>query len=405
MKKMSPISVIKTDGAEAASWIQTLTNGDVTQEISLYFHIPFCRKKCPYCHFYSLAEKDADKDIFLDALLQEVRVYLPLIRPKKIVSIYFGGGTPSCFGPKRIECILTALQELTWDDAEITLEANPESLSFDDLVAYHELGINRISLGVQSFCQADLSLLSRSHNESEVRLLIEKSCEIGLNNISLDLMYDLPSQSLDAWKQTLRKAFSLPITHCSSYNLVIEPHTAFFRKKTEIESAMPKVAESLAMRTHLLREARAAGFCQYEISAFCKPDFYSRHNVGYWQGRSFFGFGPSAFSFFNYRFSNVSNLKKYVQSIKNGVLPIDYCDAISSQARLAELIAVGLRMNEGVHLPSLEARFGQASDVLQQTLNDLERNCLIEKCHDRYVLSRKGQLLHDEIASEIILLE
>ncbi len=351
----------------------------------------------------------------MGALTNELHINKSRFPPqKKLVSIYWGGGTPSLFGPDRIkafhESIRSELASMITDDCEITLEANPESVDFELLSLYHEAGINRLSFGVQSFHENELSLLGRSHTKNRIESVISWARKAGIENISIDLMYDLPHQSLDAWKASLHSAFSLPITHVSLYNLTIEPKTAFFRKKDELEKARPPEKVGLQMYEEAQKIALSYGFHQYEISAFARTPFHSRHNTGYWTGREFYGFGPSAYSFMgNCRFSNIADLPRYIDDMRSGEQKYEDIDSISEEARVRELFCVGLRLFTGISLDDLKKQYNvqDLSSDFTSALSYFEKTGLIESFHDEiqgklYILTPRGRLVYDEIASDLI---
>lgn len=342
--------------------------------------------------------------MYLSALLQEIKTRSEQIKKRTIVSVYFGGGTPFLFGPHRVEKVLSEISSLSSvETSEITLETNPETSTLEALTAYRALGINRLSIGAQSFDPCHLQYLQRGHTAADITSVIEQSMYCGFSNISLDLMYDLPGLSLPIWEKTIHTACALPIQHLSLYNLTIEQNTAWYRRKAEIEASMPNEETSLQMYDAAIQITKECGFAQYEISAFAKSGYQSRHNSGYWEGREFLGFGPSAFSFFNgKRFSNVSNIFDYCHALEQCSSPIDFIDEVSQENRLREMVAIGLRMNKGVHLPSLERAFGQANSALLSSLKNLECLGLLIRDGEQFSLSVKGRSLYDSIAVELI---
>jgi len=367
--------------------------------LSVYIHIPFCRKKCPYCHFYSVIPSLGKEEAFFEALCKEIALRAPLFHDRHIVSLYFGGGTPFLLGPKRLSFLLD--QFLLPRECEITLEANPESTTLPLLREYKEIGINRLSFGVQSFNDHELEMLGRLHTHGEAIVAIDAARSAGFSNISIDLMYDLPSQTLPLWEHSLLSACSLPIQHLSLYNLMIEPHSAWYRKKERVENLQPTDGLSLKMYEMAVEKTALYGFSQYEISAFARSKAISQHNIGYWKGREFLGFGPSAFSFFdNRRFSNVAHLTKYCGALNNGELPIDFTD--NTQSRLREMVAVGLRMNDGVDLAHLETVWGSVDPELDKALDKLVSWKLITYDKGLIRLTDRGRVLYDGVASELI---
>jgi oxygen-independent coproporphyrinogen-3 oxidase len=365
-----------------------------TGEISLYFHIPFCRRKCPYCHFFVLPNKTSFHTALLQALKLEWQRYLPLIDGKNIVSVYFGGGTPFLIGPDAIAEILSWIPFNP--SAEITLEANPEDVTFEAMQAFAKAGINRVSLGVQSLDNTLLTILGRHHSAQHAESAILATHEAGISNITIDLMYELPSQTLASWEQTLARLPHLPITHLSLYNLTIEPHTPFHRKKSTLTPLIPNSEESLAMLNTAVASLNAMGLYRYEISAFAKIGFEAVHNTGYWRGRPFLGFGPSAFSYYEgKRFRNVCNLKKYTEALHAGESPVDFEEQLSPLASLHERLAVQLRLIEGID-PQL---FPIDPSLFQ---NLIEKGWLYQD-HSRIKLTDQGLLFYDSVAEEIIL--
>lgn len=340
----------------------------------------------------------------MDAIVKEWHLRLPLLAGHRIVSIYFGGGTPTRLDLEDLKTLLGLVHRLdVAEDCEITLEANPEDVSFEKMRAYALLGINRVSMGIQSLEDNLLKELGRTHSVAKGVDAICATAEAGITNISIDLMYDLPCQTGSNWRSTLDQIKHLPITHLSLYNLTLEPHTAFFKKREHLTPLIPSDEESLALLNEGVFAIEAAGLLRYEISAFAKPGCRSLHNTGYWQGRPFLGFGPSAFSYWEgRRFRNVAHLNRYSQALDNQQFPVDFEECLSPSARVAELLAVRLRLLEGVDLLAFEARHGVCSADLKATLTRLVDEGWLLRAQNRYSLSIKGMLFYDTIASDII---
>lgn len=368
-------------------------NGD----ISLYIHIPFCTYKCPYCHFYVVADKEALKDVLLQALLKELDVYKSHLLGRNIVSVYFGGGTPTLFGAKRIQTLLSKIQPPS--DCEITIEANPETITHDLMQDYLRAGINRVSIGVQSFTDSELALLGRRHEASYATESIHTCYDVGFRNISIDLMYEVPNQTLESWEKSLALVGTLPVTHLSLYNLTIEPYTPFARKESELRALMPDNETGTKMYRSAIEKLSAIGLRQYEISAFCKDELYSRHNIGYWTGREFLGLGPSAFSFYqDKRFSNIANLTRYAKLLEDGKSPIDFTEEISKEKRLRERLVLQLRLRDGADMHN----FSHLDAETEKSIESLIAQGLLKRSGDMLSLSEKGCLFYDHIASELI---
>lgn len=373
--------------------------------ISLYFHIPFCSKKCPYCHFYVIPNEQNLKNLFLPSLQLEWQQKKDLLKNHTIVSIYFGGGTPILLGPEAIEKILDWIQRdgSISSNCEITIEANPESVTLPLMQKLKIIGINRVSIGVQSFQDSLLQDLGRTHNSQEAKTSIETTFFSGIENISIDLMYDLPNQSLTDWETTLHAIENLPISHLSLYNLTIEPNTLFFKKKKALTPLLPNDRDSLQMVLFAETFLGSKDFSRYEISAFAKKGFHSCHNTGYWTGRPFLGFGPSAFSYWEKkRFSNISSIHRYADLLSHGKNPIDFEECLPYPNDVHELFAVQLRLVSGVDLEQFEKKHLKLPLETMEKLSDLIIKRWIEKENSVYRLTREGRLFYDSVAAEII---
>lgn len=338
------------------------------------------------------------------ALEQEWRLCAPLFEGKELVSIYFGGGTPSLLGPNRLEQILSWVKKVCSVNAiEITLEANPEDVSKSLMKEYADAGVNRVSMGVQSLDNRLLKLLSRTHGAEKAIKAVYTVQEAGFENISIDLMYDIPQQTLEHWETTLIEALKLPINHLSLYNLVIEEHTVFFKKKNLISPMLPDPEMSKEMYLMAQNKFRDAGWNQYEISAFEKPGYYSRHNIGYWTGRPFYGLGPSAFSYWEgKRFRNVANINKYAQELQEGRLPIDFKEELDEVSKIRELLAIRLRLMEGVDLSKFEELNGKLDVDTVEGIRRMLEEGLLDVSGGHIRLSEKGILFYDTVATEIV---
>lgn len=265
----------------------------VSDSISLYVHIPFCTRKCDYCHFYVIPDKDSFKEKLRQGLRKEWKKIQPLLKGKKVVSLYFGGGTPALFGPEAIGEVI----DWVGPTEEVTLEANPENINKPLMKAFARVGVNRVSIGIQALDDNLLKVLSRQHTAQEAINSVNTTYDAGISNISIDLMYELPEQTFQLWQETLRKAVALPITHLSLYNLTIEPHTVFYKHREKLQKKLPNAESSLNMYQEAMLQLDTHGYKQYEISAFAKEMLISQHNIGYWTGRPFLGLGPSAYSY------------------------------------------------------------------------------------------------------------
>lgn len=368
----------------------------VGSALSLYFHIPFCTRKCPYCHFYVVPNNLSHHEILLTSLLTEWKRLLPKTWAHEITSIYFGGGTPSLFGCKPIAKLLSTIEResLVASDCEITLEANPEDVTTKLMREYRDAGINRVSIGVQSLVDSSLTVLERRHSAQRAFDAVVDTFLAGIKNLSIDLMFELPDQTPESFAKSLHKLKDLPITHLSLYNLTIEPNTPFSKRTLNL----PSQQEGLAMLEQATSHLESIGLYRYEISAFAKPGFASRHNMGYWTQRPFFGLGPSAFSFYEgSRFRNIAHLSRYAKALRNNQSPVDFSELLPYPQNQLEQLAVELRLIRGVDL----SRYS-LPEATHEVLKDLKKQGLLCHKQQHLKLTKKGLLFYDLVASEII---
>lgn len=381
------------------------TGNLIFSEISLYFHIPFCTRKCDYCHFYVIPDKEEHKQLLAEGFRLEWQRIQPLVKNHSIRSLYFGGGTPFLFGPTRLKQLIDLVksESTLLPHAEITLEANPENVTHELMQGYIQAGVNRVSLGIQTLDGDLLQLLGRLHRPKTALDAVETVYKAGISNLTIDLMYDLPGQSLLHWEKTLQAVTKLPLTHLSLYNLTIEPHTLFFKKQEQLRPQLPNEETSLKMYEMAVSYLEEAGLKQYEISAFARPGFESQHNSGYWTGRSFLGLGPSAFSYWDgKRFSNIANLNRYCQLLSQGLSPIDFEEKLSDQARLLELLICQIRLCTGVNLTQFQTQYGALNSQTKKTLEILQKQGFIEQNGHLIKLTRRGILFYDHVAIELV---
>ncbi len=316
----------------------------------------------------------------------------PLIEGKKIVSVYLGGGTPSLLGPEKISEILSWMP----CDGEITLEVNPDGVTLEKMEAFRAAGINRVSLGLQSLDNPLLKTLGRLHTAQKAIEAVHLTSQAGIKNISVDLMYEIPGQTLKIWQETLDQLETLPITHLSLYNLTFEPGAVFYKKQKELSPLLPSPEDSLTMLNTACSSLKKIGLERYEISAFAKPGLQSQHNTGYWTGRPFLGLGPSAFSFWEGRRQrNVCHLKKWQEMLSQGLLPRDFDEKLTPLASLHERLAVRLRMFDGAPL----SEFPVDPALLQK----LESKGWISQSPTTVCLTEQGRLFYDSVAEEIVI--
>ena len=357
---------------------------------SYYFHIPFCTKRCPYCHFYVAPDQAPLHALLLEGLRME---WDHANHFENIASIYFGGGTPSLLGPDAIGEILSWIKPTP--GTEITLEANPQEITPELIQSFASVGINRLSIGVQSLDNTLLKTLGRLHSAEKAIGAIEAASAY-IPNISIDLMYDIPGQTTTSWQETLQTLSSLPIKHLSLYNLTFEPKTLYFRQQKKLLPLLPSPETSFAMLETAISHLEKIGLARYEISAFARPGYRSNHNIGYWTARPFLGFGPAAFSYGDgKRWRNIENLKKYHALLLTGGSPIDFEEQLSPEAHLHELLAVRLRLLEGVDM-----RDFPVSPALYEKLQD---SGWLEITENRARLTESGKNFYDSVAEEIVI--
>ena len=369
----------------------------------LYIHIPFCKQACHYCDFH-FSTSLAKKEELVDALCKELVLRKDELRDK-VETIYFGGGTPSLLSSEELQQIFETINSnyKISKNPEITLEANPDDLSREQIHEFTNSRINRLSIGIQSFFEEDLKLMNRAHNASEALECI-KEAQKYFKNISIDLIYGIPGMSNERWKKNLEIALKLDVPHLSCYALTVEPKTAL--KKFIEKGIVPPVDEEAAKQHYeiLLSETEKAGLENYEFSNFGKAGFHSRNNTAYWEGKPYLGIGPSAHSYDGKSRSwNVANNTKYIQSIEVGILPSEM-EILSKEDKYNEYIMTGLRTKKGVSLEKIQSEFGKdfSEYLLKQAESALKNELLILE-NQTLKISKKGKFLSDGIASDLFL--
>lgn len=378
---------------------------DLPGDVSIYIHVPFCSKKCPYCHFFVLPDKPLFKEQYLHSLFQEWALRFSLLEGKRVVSIYFGGGTPSRLEPAQIGLILEKIRSTTTlaPTCEITLELNPEDGTFERLMQWNQAGVNRLSVGIQSLNDSELITLDRQHSGSRGIEVLYTAAAAGFENLSIDLMYDLPTQTQESWIRTLEQLEPLPLTHLSLYNLTLEPHTVFFKRREQLLAQLPSPEISTQMLHEALVRLPKQGLQQYEISAFAKPGRHSLHNTGYWTGRPFLGLGPSAYSYWNgSRFRNVAHLNRYSEQLAALRLPVDFEETLTYPRNLTELLAIQLRLLEGVDISLFEQRHGLFPTHLKASLAQNQEKGWLVHTGNTLQLTEQGRLFYDSVAVSLI---
>ncbi|GAP69737.1 putative oxygen-independent coproporphyrinogen III oxidase [Bacteroidales bacterium 6E] len=365
----------------------------------VYIHVPFCRKKCFYCDFYKTTAV-SQKPLFLQALHREIDLQCGYLGNEPVETVYFGGGTPSVLLPSEIADILAHIRRYhTFDNhVEVTVEANPDDLSSTYLKELKKVGVNRLSIGIQSFHAEDLKQMNRRHTRDQAVHSVYDAREAGFNDISIDLIYGLPGLSMARWEENLRQAMDLPATHLSAYHLTYHEGTMFFHwlKKGQLKE-IPE-DESIAQFEMLIDISAEAGYEHYEISNFARNQAYSKHNSAYWKGKKYLGLGPSAHSYdLISRQWNIADLYHYLKSLDQGVLNFEK-EILSPKDRLNDFLITRIRTKWGLDLNELQSVFSQkARNKLEISAEKYLKSGLLQKTGDIISLSRKGIMVSDEI--------
>ena len=374
--------------------------------LGIYIHVPFCRSKCQYCDFYSLSVKD-DKlmDGYLSAICAHIREAGALAPGYKVDTIYFGGGTPSFFGAEGMATILTTIRR-NFDvdnNAEITFEANPDSVSDKLLSRLRAEGFNRVSLGIQTDDDEVLKKLGRPHSYAQAMSAFHRIRKAGFRNISVDLMYGLPGQTLSAWQSTLENVLTLNPEHISCYGLKLEPGTPMYDYRDYAK--LPDDDAQADMYLAAVEILKSHGFRQYEISNFARKGLYSRHNMKYWTGGEYLGFGPSASSdFAGKRFTLVRSLPAYIKGIREQGIIIDEVQEIPRRERAGEYLMMRLRTVSGISAEDYERMFLLSFEPIAEQLERNRQLGYVARTEDnRWHLTPKGFLISNTIISDLLV--
>ena len=376
--------------------------------LGIYIHVPFCRSKCQYCDFYSITGRD-DRllDGYLDAVCTHIKEAGPLAPDYVVDTIYFGGGTPTFFGADGMAAILTTIRKAfkVLSNAEITFEANPDSVSDRLLRRLRSEGFNRVSLGIQCDNDEILKKLGRPHTYAQAVAAVQRIRKFGFKNLSVDLMYGLPGQDLPAWERTLNNVLKLQPEHISCYGLKVEEGTPLYEYQEYCNLADDDMqADMYLSAVEILRQH---GYRQYEISNFCRKGNVSRHNLKYWNGDPYLGFGPNASSDFGgSRFTIVRDLKAYIEGIKRGGQVLQEVQEIASRERAGEHIMMRLRTAAGIDPKVYERRYLLPFGPLEEYLTECKERGLATKTYDgRWHLTPNGFLVSNTIISDLLLIQ
>lgn len=370
----------------------------------IYIHIPFCKRRCIYCDFFSTTQSEK-KTAYVHALCRELEMRKDYPEGEEIETVYLGGGTPSQLSEEELKEIFTTLSNIykVREDAEITLEANPDDLTPEYVAMLRRLPVNRISMGIQTFQEETLKLLHRRHTARQAIEAYRRCREAGFRNISIDLMYGLPGETLDTWKQDLQQAIDLHPEHISAYHLIYEEGTTLWklREQHQVEEADEDL--SVTLFGTLIDTLTQAGYQHYEISNFCLPGLHSRHNSSYWTGKKYLGCGPSAHSFNGTsRQWNVASLDAYLEGITSGRLDFEI-EELDIYTRYNDFVITGIRTCWGMPLSHLRSIYGEElyRYCLRMAKPHLEQG-LLEIQDDTLKLTRKGIFVSDGIMSDLL---
>ena len=369
---------------------------------SAYVHIPFCTQICYYCDFSKVFIKNQPVDSYLEHLLEEFQSY----DIQKLRTLYIGGGTPTALSAQQLEVLLNGLTKNLDLSAleELTIEANPGDLDADKIAVLKNSAVNRVSLGVQTFDDKMLKKIGRSHLEKDIYENIDRLKLAGFDNISIDLIYALPGQTMEQVKENVAKAIGLDIPHMSLYSLILENHTVFMNRMRRGKLPLPKEELEAEMFEYIIAELERAGFEHYEISNFSKSGFESRHNLMYWDNAEYYGIGAGASGYVNgVRYKNHGPIRHYLNAVEEGNARITE-EHLSQKEQMEEEMFLGLRKKSGVSMARFEEKFGRSFDGLYgEIVRELVQQGLMQIDGDRVRMTKRGLFLGDTVAERFIL--
>ncbi len=369
--------------------------------LGLYLHIPYCLHKCGYCDFNSHPENQEESTRYVNALLKELKAYSQNLKNYTVPTVFMGGGTPTILPASQLKQILDTVQagfNLT-PDCEITIEANPATIKMETLQKIRAAGYNRISIGVQSFDEKELKLLERVHSEEEIHSTVQQARSAKFQNLSMDLMFALPNQTIEKWRSHLEQAIAKNPDHLSTYNLTIEPATAFYKLHKRGKLSLPHEDIQLEMYETTIQTLEDSGYKQYEISNFSKPGMESQHNINYWNNGEYLGVGAGASSYLNgERFKNTNLPSIYIREIEQKNNAIEARERLEPIHAMGETLMLGLRLLKGISIDVFENRFQVSfQKVYGKIIEPLLHQELIVLDRNHIALSRKGLFLADSV--------
>ncbi|SCS24804.1 radical SAM family heme chaperone HemW [Staphylococcus caeli] len=370
---------------------------------SAYIHIPFCVRICTYCDFNKYFIHNQPVDEYLDCLIKEMEDS----KVRDLETAFVGGGTPTALSYKQLEKLLTAITRIFNISGEFSFEANPDELTLEKVQLLKQFGVNRLSMGVQSFKPELLDVLGRTHNTSDIYNAVTNARKVGIPSISLDLMYHLPTQTLDDFQDSLEKALAMDIDHISSYGLILEPKTQFYNMYKKGKLKIPNEDIGEEMYEYLVERMKQSSLHQYEISNFGKKGHESEHNKVYWKNEGYYGFGAGASGYVNgERYSNVNPVNHYIKKIQNNERPILESTFPTKSEQMEEEMFLGLRMNQGVSKKRFYEKFNQSiEEVYGQTILDLKQRELINDQQGYLMMTERGKVIGNYIFEAFLLNE
>lgn len=371
----------------------------------IYLHIPFCKQACHYCNFHFTTSLRYKSEL-AEAMVKEIALQKEYLGGETINTIYFGGGTPSLLDEKELEEIMSALRQayVISENAEVTLEANPDDITSEKLQFWKRAGINRLSIGIQSFFEEELRWMNRAHNAQQARQCIVDSLAAGITNLSIDLIYGSPLLSDEDWKRNVDLALSYHIPHLSCYALTVEEKTPLHKMIRTQQKVNVNEEQQARQFLLLMQWLRAAGYEHYEVSNFAKPGYRSRHNSSYWKGESYLGIGPSAHSYNGKSRSwNVANNQLYIEAINEGRLPKEE-EKLTRDEKLNEYMMIALRTMEGIDMQRVrELASEKEADAIIQKLKIYASQRLVSATNTSFALTDDGMLRADGMAGELFV--
>ena len=369
---------------------------------SAYFHIPFCAQICYYCDFNKVFFQGQPVDEYLQAMEREMKKTVEVFPAERLDTLFVGGGTPTVLEMKQLDFLLESIYKhfrFSKDEVEFTFEANPNELSKEKLQLLKAAGVNRLSFGVQTFHDSLLKTIGRTHRYGDVMRTISLAKEAGFDNISIDLMYGLPNQTLQQFQEDLEIAFSLDIQHISAYSLIIEPKTIFYNLWRKGTLPLPSEEEEAEMYEEAMRQMELHGYQQYEISNYARPGFQSRHNLTYWNNEEYYGIGAGAHSYVDgVRRVNIGPIKQYIAKVQETGLPYREVHRVTWVEQMEEEMFLGLRKTEGVSKRRFSEKFGRdMHDVFGAAIRAERQKGLLEETDTHVRLTRRGRLLGNEV--------